>query len=131
MAIRAGGTVELAQQLKTNYRTADLTVKEMAMLEFAELLTVQPSNVIRSDVQRLREVGWADEDIVDIVHQTALFNYMTRVADGLGVELDSRMLEAEERDKSAVDTSTWGKKGRNAGDKSSEEDTAGKGKARR
>ena len=112
MAIRAGGTVELAQQLKTNYRTADLSAKEMAMLEFAELLTVQPSNVIKEDVEHLRETGWADEDIVDIVHQTALFNYMTRVADGLGVELDPHMLEAEERDKPAVDTSKWGKKGR-------------------
>lgn len=112
MAIRAGGTVELAQQLKTNYRTADLSAKEMAMLEFAELLTVQPSNVIKDDVDHLRNVGWADADIVDIVHQTALFNYMTRVADGLGVELDGHMLEAEERDKPAVDTSKWGKKGR-------------------
>jgi uncharacterized peroxidase-related enzyme len=112
MAIRAGGTVELAQQLKTNYRTADLSPKEMAMLEFAEMLTIQPSNVLQDDIGHLREVGWADEDIVDIVHQTALFNYMTRVADGLGVELDAHMLEAEERDKPAVDTSKWGKKGR-------------------
>jgi uncharacterized protein YciW len=112
MAIRAGGTVELAQQLKTNYRTASLSPKEMAMLEFVELLTVQPSNVIKQDIEQLRAVGWADEDIVDIVHQTALFNYMTRVADGLGVELDAHMLQAEERDKPAVDTSKWGKKGR-------------------
>ena len=34
-------------------------------------------------------MGWADEDIVDIVHITCLFNYMDRLADGLGVELDS------------------------------------------
>ena len=60
----------------------------MAMLEFAELLTVQPANVVKEDLDRLREVGWRDEDIVDIVHQAAHFNYMTRVADGLGVELD-------------------------------------------
>jgi uncharacterized peroxidase-related enzyme len=112
MAVRAGGTVELAQQLKTNYREATLEPKEFAMLEFAELLTVQPANVVEDDIQHLREVGWKDEDIVDIVHQTALFNYMTRVADGLGVDLDERMREAEERDKSVVDTSRWGKKGR-------------------
>ena len=110
MAIRAGGTVELAQQLKTSYREADLSEKELAMLEFAELLTVQPANVVREDVDRLRAAGWRDEDIVDIVHQTALFNYMTRVADGLGIEMDERLLEAEARDKPVVDTSTWGKK---------------------
>jgi len=111
MAIRAGGTVELAQQLKTNYRAADLQPKEMAMLEFAELLTVQPSAVVPEDVENLRAHGWTDEDIVDIVHQTCLFNYMTRLADGLGVELDDRMLEAEKRDQPVVDTSTWGRNG--------------------
>jgi uncharacterized protein YciW len=114
MAVRAGGTVELAQQLKTNYRKADLEPKEMAMLEFAELLTVQPANVVESDIEHLRKLGWADEDIIDIVHQTAMFNYMTRVVDGLGVELNEWMLEAEARDRPVVDTSRWGKRNRQA-----------------
>ncbi len=110
MAIRAGGTVELAQQLKTNYRSANLEPKELGMLEFAELLTVQPANVVGDDIERLRQLGWTDEDVVDIVHQTAMFNYMTRIADGLGVELDDMMLQAEERDRPVVDTGTWGRR---------------------
>ena len=114
MAIRAGGTVELAQQLKTNYHKAEIAENEMAMLEFAELLTVQPSNVVPEDIERLRQFGWTDEDIVDIVHQTAMFNYMTRIADGLGVELDGHMLEAEKRDQPVVDTSKWGSRGKPA-----------------
>jgi uncharacterized peroxidase-related enzyme len=108
MALRAGGSLDLIQQLKANYRRAPISEAELAMLEFAELLTVQPSNVVEEDVQRLRAVGWSDEDIVDIVHQTALFNYMTRVADGLGIEVEPYMLAAEERDAGAVDTSRWG-----------------------
>ena len=59
------------------------------MLEFAEHLTVDPANVKREHVQGLRDAGWADEDIIDIVHITALYNYMVRVADGLGVELET------------------------------------------
>lgn len=110
MALRAGGTVDLIQQLKANYREAEISEAEMAMLEYSELLTIQSSNAVESDVQRLRDVGWSDEDIVDIVHQTALFNYMTRVADGLGIENDEYMADAEERDRVAVDTSSWGKK---------------------
>jgi uncharacterized peroxidase-related enzyme len=110
MALRAGGTVDLIQQLKANYRQADISAAEMAMLEFAELLTVESSNVVEADVERLREVGWQDEDVVDIVHQTALFNYMTRVADGLGIENDEYMTGIEERDRAAVDTSAWGRK---------------------
>ena len=59
------------------------------MLEFAEFLTVDPANVTEEYAQGLREAGWADEDIVDMVHITALYAYMVRVADGLGVELDT------------------------------------------
>ncbi len=106
--------MELTQQLKDNYREADLTEAELAMLEFAELLTIQPANVVESDIERLREVGWVDEDIVDIVHQTAMYNYMVRVADGLGVELSERMQDAEVRDAEAVDTRTWGRKNQEA-----------------
>jgi uncharacterized peroxidase-related enzyme len=112
MALRAGGTVELTQQLKANYRKADVTEAEMAMLEFAELLTLEPSNVVEEDIERLRAHGWGDEDIVDIVHQTALFNYMTRIADGLGIELEPGMAAVEERDREVVDTSTWGRRNR-------------------
>jgi hypothetical protein len=35
---------------------------------------------------------------------------MTRVADGLGVDLEAGMAEVEERDREALDTSTWGKR---------------------
>jgi uncharacterized peroxidase-related enzyme len=114
MAHGAGGSVELIQQMKANYREAGISEKEMAMLEYAELLTVQPSNVMKADVDRLREVGWTDADIVDIVHQTALFNYMVRVADGLGIEPEEGMIAIEERDRHVVDTSTWGKRNKRA-----------------
>jgi uncharacterized protein YciW len=59
------------------------------MLEFAELLTVDPGNMKSEYIDELRKVGWTDEDIVDIVHITALYAYMVRVADGLGIELDT------------------------------------------
>ena len=79
------------------------------MLEYAELLTVQPANVLEDDIKRLREVGFSDEDIVDIVHQVALFAYATRIADGLGVELDESMKLIEERDRDVIDTTQWGR----------------------
>ncbi len=64
-----------------------MTPKQLAMLEFAESLTVDPGNSKSEYVEGLKEVGWTDEDIVDIIHITCLFNYMDRLADGLGVEL--------------------------------------------
>ena len=80
---------QLARQLGDDYRNAGLTQKQVAMLEYAELLTVDPGNMRPEFVEELRKAGWTDEDIVDIVHITALYNYMVRVADGLGVELDT------------------------------------------
>ena len=59
------------------------------MLEYAEFLTLDPGNMKLEFAEKLREAGWTDEDIVDIVHITTLYNYMVRVADGLGIELDT------------------------------------------
>ncbi len=77
----------MAEQVGHDYREAGLTPKQVVMLEFAEFLTVSPSSVTREHVQELRNAGWTDEDVIDIVHITAYFNYMVRVADGLGIEL--------------------------------------------
>ena len=78
---------QLAEQLGENYHDAGLPPKQIAMLEFAEFLTTNPSGITEDWVNELRSVGWADEDVIDIVHVAALYNYMCRVADGLGVEL--------------------------------------------
>lgn len=56
------------------------------MLEFAEKCTLHPSEMTPLDLQRLRDCGFCDEDILDIVHITAYFNYINRVADALGVD---------------------------------------------
>lgn len=58
------------------------------MLEYSELLTVQPGNVTREDVDRLREAGWRDEDVIDIVHIVGIFSYLVRMADGLGIDIE-------------------------------------------
>ena len=58
------------------------------MCEYAEILTVSPSSISQENIDVLRDVGWRDEDIIDIVHITGLFNYLDRVADGLGIEIE-------------------------------------------
>ena len=70
---------------------------EQIKLEFAEFLTVSPSSMSEQNPQALREVGWSDEDIVDIVHITALYNYLVRVADGLGIEIEPGKQATSER----------------------------------
>lgn len=64
-----------------------LTDAEYATLEFAEKLTQTPSAMREADVQKLRDVGWTDRDILDIVQVCAYFNFRVRVVDGLGLEV--------------------------------------------
>ena len=80
---------QLAEQVGDDYHNANLTPKQVAMLEFAESLTVDPGNTKAEYVEELKAFGWSDEDVVDIVHITCLINYMDRLADGLGAELDT------------------------------------------
>jgi uncharacterized protein YciW len=62
--------------------------KQVAMLAFAEHLTLDPATITLDHHEELRSHGWQDADIVDMVHIVSLYSYMVRVADGLGVELE-------------------------------------------
>ena len=78
------GDPVLVEQLRTNYKYADLEPRERAMLDFAVKLTEQSSTCTEADVEALREAGWADEDIMDIAEVAAMFNFTNRLASGLG-----------------------------------------------
>ena len=78
------GDPVLVEQLRTNYKYADLEPRERAMLDFAVKLTEQSSACTEADVDMLREAGWTDEDIMDIAQVVGMFNFTNRLASGLG-----------------------------------------------
>lgn len=57
------------------------------MLEFGEKLTLAASTMAEADINALRQGGFTDREILSIVLAAAYRNFITRVADGLGVEL--------------------------------------------
>ena len=59
-----------------------------ALCGYALKLTLEPWNVREEDLAPLRSEGLSDRDIVDANQVAAYFNYVNRVADGLGVELE-------------------------------------------
>ena len=58
----------------------------MAMCNFAKKLTETPNKVNENDIQTLRDLNLTDKDISQIVQIVSYFNYINRVADGLGLE---------------------------------------------
>jgi len=78
---------KLASHIMHDYRNADLDPETRAMLDFATKLTREPTAMQESDVIKLRERGLSDEQILSVALITCTFNFMTRLADGLGVEV--------------------------------------------
>jgi len=74
-------------QIKRDWRAAKLSQGDRAMLEYAEKLTVAPSSMTKADLDGLR-AHFTEEQAFDIVMVACLFNFMDRVADAFGVELD-------------------------------------------
>lgn len=60
------------------------------MLDFAAKLTLTPQRMELTDVEDLRLHGFNDLAIHDIVVVTSYYAFVNRVADGLGVELETR-----------------------------------------
>jgi uncharacterized peroxidase-related enzyme len=70
----------LGEMMVMNYRAADLSQRQKAMLDFAVKLTGSPDKIEEEDRQSLREAGFSDRDIWDIASTAAFFNMSNRVA---------------------------------------------------
>jgi len=73
------------QTVIDDYRHADLTLRLRAMLDYAVLLTRQPSATAEDHIHHLRDVGFSDREILDVNLITSYFNFVNRIAEGLGV----------------------------------------------
>jgi hypothetical protein len=81
--------------MKHDWRSAPLSEADRAMLTYAEKLTVSPSSMTLGDLNDLR-AHFSEEQALDIVTIASLFNFIDRVADALGVELDPMMKQMAE-----------------------------------
>ena len=72
-----------------DYREADLSPRERAILDYAVKLTLRPSEMQSSDVEGLRDAGLSDGEILDVCQVISYYNYVNRLADGLGVDLEA------------------------------------------
>jgi uncharacterized peroxidase-related enzyme len=71
----------LADQVATNYRRADITDRQRAMLDFAAKVSLKAHEVNDTDFEELRNHGFSDEEIWDIGAITAFYSLSNRMAD--------------------------------------------------
>jgi uncharacterized peroxidase-related enzyme len=74
--------------MKRDYRQAELSEADRAMLDYVAQLTLAPATVAADDIMKLREVGFGDKAILEINQITGFFAWCNRTVDGLGVELE-------------------------------------------
>ena len=72
------------------YGDAVFDDETLAIVEYVEKLTKEPSEMTENDIQTLRKSGLSDNQILSVVMITAMFAFMNRLADGLGVEIEDQ-----------------------------------------
>lgn len=75
-----GDDPQLAEQLISNYRTANVSEKRREMLDVAVKLTEAPATVTSDDLDRLYEAGYSEEEVWDIGAVASFFNLSNRLA---------------------------------------------------
>ena len=83
------GSADVARALARDYRLAEVSGPDRVMLEYVVRLTRDPGGMREADVVSLREAGFDDTGILDICQVSAYYNYVNRLSNGLGVELES------------------------------------------
>ncbi|HHN74244.1 MAG TPA: peroxidase [Acidobacteria bacterium] len=89
MDLRAEAPADKVETLVSADPSAALDDAQRALLDYARKLTLTPASCCREDIDALRAAGADDTMIHAAVQVAAYFNYINRVADGLGVEPES------------------------------------------
>ena len=77
--------------VKEDWRKAELSERQRALCVYAEKLTLRPGEMRAEDLEPLRAAGLSDAGVLDAAEVTAYFNYINRIADGCGVDLEDFM----------------------------------------
>lgn len=60
--------------------------KLKSAIKYASILTINPSSIAEENINELKSFGWDDKDILSINLITSYFNFVNRIALGLGVK---------------------------------------------
>lgn len=93
VAVAFGVDEELLEQLIDDVDASAVEEEMKPLLRLARKLTVTPSRMTPADAEAVFAVGWNDRALHDAVSVCALFNFMNRLVDGLGIEEDEEYFD--------------------------------------
>ena len=96
---RESGDASLAEAVASG-EFDKLGERVAALCRYAVKLTITPHTMERGDIHELRAVGLDDRAIVDANQVVSYYNYVNRVADGLGIELEESWPQEARRPRS-------------------------------
>lgn len=80
---------QLIAQLKSEPTSATVDAADQALLVYAVKLTKEPADIEIADIEKLKQQGFDDRAIHDAACCIGYFAFVNRIADGLGVQIES------------------------------------------
>jgi len=87
--------VDRAQALaiQSDHRRAGLSERDVAMLDYAEQIAIDASQIGEADIERLRSVGFSDLNIADIAYAASFRCFLSRYFDAVGATAETQFLD--------------------------------------
>ncbi|GAB4332431.1 MAG: hypothetical protein Kow0010_18310 [Dehalococcoidia bacterium] len=86
-----GGSSDLVDAIREHrvQEVEGLSERDRALCAIAEKLSATPTRMVEEDWAPLRALGFDDRGLLEVAHIVGLFNHLTRLADGFGLQLDA------------------------------------------
>ncbi len=96
---------KIKHHIENNTLSSYLSEKELALISYANKLTLQPDNLSKADIAYLRNLGYDDGEILEVNQVVSYFNYANRTVMGLGVTTANEVLGLSPKNKD--DENAW------------------------
>jgi len=96
------GSKDAVLAVQGDFRSANLSARDVAMLSYAEKISKDASRVTEDDIKRLRAVGFTDQQICDIALCAAFRCFVSRFFDAVGAGPEPAFIDADAKFRSAM-----------------------------
>lgn len=83
------------RQIALDHRNAGLDPVDVAVMDLADRVAADAASITDQDLQRLRDVGLSDDEIMDVVLAAAVRCFFSKTLDGMGVRADAEFTDLD------------------------------------